>query len=554
MSPYSPVQKPPRRTLRQALKDLLWRHNTAIPLDQTIGSDILKRANSKAPQLPNFSTVSVFPDFADHANIRHQTPLASHTPPQSQRSVPHLQISARNPSVRRAPRLLPQPSLSSFTTSLHGCNRVVASHVVYELVPERYQRGVSRQASVVFMTPVSKSDGGLSSRSSLRIQQPAARRPIPSVPTKSPLRSYKISNYTEQQVLRPHANQSETDHSRTPKSSGCHRYQPECDTKPSQRSLLHNLDHFKCFCVIDVGEAGCPVTGTSSDLRYIFELGERFVLNNHECEGKSMDIVSGLDAAGEEIVHLVLFTPLINPSSGIARYMLVSLVEVTDFIKDSATSLPELDTISEEASIVDDIATPPLAPRYPTFWTDGNRHLSADDLLGGCSLPDASLKLLHSKPELDDDIWLSLAETEGGLKSNRRKTYATSNSSATRSSASSHVNDTDNVLDEFMSSLQELYSDFFVLGKSPLADAYEMCSVSPSVFETQEWIAGHLSHTSPEVLTYLAVRLGECTPFSLGVRWGDDGHKKHMYCSPLYTGSSVTWVCYLVDAVMEQLW
>lgn len=106
-----------------------------------------------------------------------------------------------------------------------------------------------------------------------------------------------------------------------------------------------------------------------------------------------------------------------------------------------------------------------------------------------------------------------------------------------------------------MLGLQELYSDFFLLGKSPLSETYyEICNISPTLYAAQDYIQGHLSHTDPYTVDELGTRLGLDLAFSLKVKWGKTGEPKQLYCSPLYGQRSVAWVCFLVDSTNPPLW
>ena len=306
--------------------------------------------------------------------------------------------------------------------------------------------------------------------------------------------------------------------------------------------------------------SGCPVTATSSELSYIFQIGEEFFLNNQEAKGASMDIVSGTDAAGNSVTHLVLFSPLVAPSSGRSRFMIACLVDVTEFIHETAT-LPELDTISEEGSIVSlagAVATPAL--QSSPAWTTLNHELSVDDLLGGCCISDNNPSRTV-KDSVQDDIWLDLAFSEGkSMTTNRRSNSRGGQSmhappTASSRSSRSSVSSVDDVLDAFVTSLQNLYSEFFLLGKSPLDDnCYEVCNVSPKVYEAKEYVDGHLSRTPRLTIERLSANLTLDSPFNMSVNWGTRGEPKQLYCSPLYGQRSVTWVCFLVEPEIPLLW
>jgi hypothetical protein len=274
-----------------------------------------------------------------------------------------------------------------------------------------------------------------------------------------------------------------------------------------------------------------------------------------------MDIVTGQDAAGDPITHLVLFTPLIIPSSGRSRFMLACLVDVTKFINDTA-SLPEFDQELESSIIESELQTPPQ-DRNVRDWHGASYKLSADDLLGGCLLPDDRETVLRSSTnygELPDDIWLHLANEEKSRRSTPRNTSRSTpkinhppRSNASQASTTSST--VDDALDGFMSGLQDLYAEFFLLGKSPLDDTcFEICNVSPLLYQSKEYINGHLSRTDRLRMAELSAALAQGSPFNMLVKWGSQGIDKRLYCSPMYTANSITWICFLVDHQMPLLW
>lgn len=540
----------PRRSLRQALRDLLHRlhlRSANNGIHDNIGSGILKRAQISIPHLPNFSTVSGFPTFDDLANIAgHDLNASSLTPLASTRD--------------HESRLLPKRSLSHFDfTSLPPtsvCNG--PKQIMYGSVPDPYGYGASRQASLVSVSSQSTFDlGSVASRPTLRIRDSSASMNH----SQQPQSRFTADGRPWQQSKLIPRGRSQLQSHRAPQKKVHSVRSSRANTRTrngEELSTLQMVDHFQSFCVLDSAQYGSPVTGTSSDLQYIFEVGEQFVLDNQQCDGNFMDVSAGVDAEGNDIVHLLLFTPLVVPDSGRSRYLLVSLIDVTDFLRDSADQVPELDTISEEDSFIDELSTPPSAVRQNPQGSRLTYQLSADDFLGGCSLP-CDRDDFGSRAKEDEDIWLTLAAAEGSSKFNNSAIHRTKQSlripPSTNDTTSHASSATDDILEDFMAQLQELYSDFFLLGQSPLADnAYEICNVSPRVYESKEYINGHLSCTPAEDIESLSEQLGQVEPFTMQVRWGTHGKEKHMYCSPLFAGSSITWICYLVDEQTPPLW
>ncbi|KAK5952390.1 hypothetical protein OHC33_006433 [Knufia fluminis] len=301
---------------------------------------------------------------------------------------------------------------------------------------------------------------------------------------------------------------------------------------------LSSINHFSSFCVLDAATPGCPVTATSGDLRFVFDIGEEFCLNTVGVDGASMETVTGQDEDGNVRIHLVIYSPLVNPNSGRSRFVLASLLDITSFITDAA-SVPDLETISEESIVEEEPKTPTRihlqqSPKY---------ELAADKLFESCFLPEHRLQTPIQAQK--DDIWLDIATEETRKSRSLKSAPGTPRST---SSARSSARSMDDVLDQFLASLQELYSEFFLLGKSPLDEnSYEICNVSPKVHALREYMEGHLTKTSLEDKAHLEQQLTQDKSFQMNVRWGVMGNLKQLYCVPLFGRSNITWICFLVE-------
>ncbi|KIW90049.1 uncharacterized protein Z519_09480 [Cladophialophora bantiana CBS 173.52] len=541
--PRPPPPNPPRRSLRQGLKDVFLRALRKSPDPQagtlSLGSGILRRAESSSSFAPSTTTFSSFVELPGSRSSLEEYTIS--------RAIPNRFQSTTHVSPAKSPgrqSLLPATSLSQFNLNqsyLHPSTG--PQRAVHDAMSPSLLSVASRQASMASFSTLST----ISSASTLRIQE--SREVLGQIKAGPP--SFRNPQ--------PPAGKARTKHVswlQSPTASSVSV--PDSGKETDDPSGLRLVEHFKSFCILDTAVAGLPVVATSKELRYIFEVGEHFFLNNCECEGASMDIVTGQDAAGDPVTHLVLFTPLIIPSSGRSRFMLACLIDVTQFINDTAT-LPELDHELDTSTIESEVQTP-LQERKDLSWTGRSYKLSAEDLLGGCMLPDDREKVRPPNNETSEDIWLNLANEERSRRSSIRNTprstpkikqIARSNASHTSTTSST----VDEVLDEFMSDLQELYSDFFLLGKSPLDDTcFEICNVSPLLYSTREYINGHLSRTDPQQMAELSASLARETPFNMHVKWGPQGLDKRMYCSPMYTANSITWICFLVDYQMPLIW
>jgi hypothetical protein len=579
-----------RKSLRQSLKELLQRRRRDAKVQPgPVGSGILRKGGS-CLYLPEPSRVSLFPNFESTTQFDIDS-YSVHIPDHFADEVATVrEASFSSPFLSRT-SLLPARSLSRF-----NLNQAWAEHgksyrpTQLSTVPETLTEGASRQASLVSLGSLRPS------KSTLRIRE--SNRSLRSDRFSRP----EVSHSSEKPASQPRSGESRRD-LRGLANSQYHVGDPPTPVSParSARSTqsgqpsITSINHFGSFCVLDTHASGCPVTATSADLKYIFKVGELFFLNNQECTDASMDIVTGSDADGNEVTHLVLFSPLVSPSSGRSRFLLAALIDVTFFIKDAA-AVPELDMISEESVLDEGVATPLyrqlsadqvyVSPKVVSY------ELSCGDLLGGCSVEDdddyrtptyssnergiipgmamyADIDYADTDMKRDpssarfEDVWTDLAREElirgrkrplasvVSARSGHNSVY-TSPSQSERSSTLSKV---DHVLENFMSELQQLYSDFFLLAKSPLdAWFYEICNVSPSVYVSKDYVHGHLSHSSRDTITQLSELLAEEAAFDINVRWGDKGEVKQLYCIPLFGQRDLTWICMLVDVKLGTLW
>ncbi|EXJ95116.1 hypothetical protein A1O1_00235 [Capronia coronata CBS 617.96] len=539
-------QNSPRKSLKQSLKDIFLRklRKPPSPCVRTVGSGILRRGGPSDSFISSVYTFSPLESAGNLWSPDHHT---------ISRGIPNRFQTPTNRSTSRfeaRQSLLPATSLSHFNLHHDYLQQLaVPQGTVHQAISPTFTSLVSQQASIAPFSPSP-------STSSLKLRDSSVnlvhRDSFKHLPSPSSARQLQQGRGQNKQVS---WNQSATTSS---VSVPDHDSDEEHAFNSEDHAGIRQVEHFKSICVLDTALPGCPVVATSEELRYIFELGEHFFLNSFECEGTSIDIITGQDAAGEPITHLVLFTPLVIPSSGRSRFMLASLVDVTRFIHDAA-SLPEPDKGSNRSTIVADCETPFYT--QDIRWSFTACKLSAEDLLGGCVLPQDRDTPTNPIRDPTDDIWVDLANEERSRTSTARNTprstpgFMGTPRSSDASTASKTSITVDDVLDDFMSSLQELYSNFFLLGKSPLDDTYfEICNVSPMLYEAEDYIHGHLSRTGERGLADLSTRLAYGSPFHARVKWGMEGQDKRLYCSPLYGHNSTTWICFLLEPNTPDLW
>jgi hypothetical protein len=548
-----------RRALKDGLRSLLGcRRPNLSPEVRCSTSGILRRVISTTPILPQVSSLSLFPDFeSSRFNLDRCSVSSRSTLP----LVPFFQSRDALSNIS----LLPVTSLSQVDL----IPALVESNVAGPFRPRwretpSWMGGVSQQASILSLRPAQSIRNR---RSTLRL-----RRSTLSLKGVDQNGSAEVGGLPTALFIgefQPSPTNSKTQ-SRIDS-------RPVSDQSSNSDVSVTSLKHFGSFCVLDTCAPGCPITATSEDLRYIFEVGDRFCLNSEECIGSSIDIVVGNDAEGNDVTHLVLFSPLLSPQTGKARFVLAALVEVSDFVKAAAQGSLCDESLEHQAS-EDDGSGWQTRPAHRDSMVR-SYDLLPETLLQGCCIEEEPTKPSKYRTErLDgsiqwdhsggspDDVWLELAREEGvgcaSRKNHPRRINGDglslaggSNSSTSTQKISFRSSTVDDVLAEFMAGLKELYSDFFLLARSPLDDKYyEICNVSPSVYASGEYVEGHLTHTPSAVVENMSASLGKETPFQTRVRWGCEGLTKDLFCIPVYGQSNITWICMLVNPEMPVVW
>ena len=413
-----------RSTLRQFLKKVLkcqaW---SAAAKTAVSGPGILERTSLASPYLPELSLVSLFPEFESD---RFGTDRCSVSTTEPKPSLPiHLYSTYSESRLS----LLPKTRLSQFDLRDAHANYAAIPRRC-EPLPKTLREGASQRVSISTL----KTQVPLRPRSStLKIRRSTSSAPsrrqsmlatgalLPSI--SSPGKSIGSEGLPEDPSGGSFASRS----AGKIKSDGLITSAFKCTSAHNSGSnaSIHSIKHFKSFCVLDTYVSGCPVAATSEDLRYNFQIGDRFMLRIQECEGTSIDIVTSSSPDGEDVIHLVLFSPLLSPSTGMSRFILATLIEVTHFVHE-ASLLAEMDAVGEESSPEDRITTPARMTTQSS-WSTRSCELLADDLLGGCSVKANTHHSLFTRTHStsltkrvcqnmgereSEDIWLALAREE----------------------------------------------------------------------------------------------------------------------------------------------
>ena len=354
-------------------------------------------------------------------------------------------------------------------------------------------------------------------------------------------------------------------------------------SKSTDHDSFRLVKHFASYCIMDIAAPGCPISAVSEDLGYLYDIKDRFVLNAHEISELSMDLSVGRDPHGNEVTYLLLFSPLISPATTKSRFMLVSAIDVSGYIR-YAASLEPTPEPRRETKYLNSYRdrSNPTRKTSSTPWIDERTDQLADELLHGCSIKESSASTSASKRTISiadpirsthdgEDIWTAIAREEGLMTrpdSAASKSTGYLHSSANSSSFQNHDPPTssttpqsnlnyadEKIIETFIDSLQVLYSQYFLLACSPLnGDFYEICYVSPAVYASGEYVSGHLSHTPFNLISEFGAHLAAGKRFRTVIRWGVNGVKKQLYCVPLMGHQPAPWICMLVGEGTPIYW
>jgi hypothetical protein len=361
-------------------------------------------------------------------------------------------------------------------------------------------------------------------------------------------------------------------------------HSPSLTSESSQEGFFHMVRHFASFCIIDIVAPGCPVSAVSEDLRYLYDIRDRFVLNAHQCSELSMDLSVGRDPNGNEVTYLLLFSPLVAPATLRNRFMLVSAIDVSGYVRYAANLETSSDpSMGRKSCHSFGERTKAKRKLSSVSWIDERTDQLADELLHGCTIKEPqdtgvirSYRTLHTA-ELrrsyleSEDIWTAIAREEvlmsreaSTVSRSMNDVHGASNplsaqkqQQAIKSEASKSMLDyaDEKVLGDFIEGLQVLYSQYFLLASSPLDEQfYEICYISPTVYASGEYISGHLSHMSLSRMNDFAAHLAAGKRFRTTIRWGNEGVEKKLYCIPLIGYQPAPWICMLVDQETPLHW
>jgi hypothetical protein len=573
-----------RRSLARALKHLFGSvkvHNADDHPNSPV--DIIRRDDSQTSNLPRISVVSAFPDFNCVGIEADRLPDG--------RISPRLPFQARHCDQASQKALLPAKSLSHINLRGVYCNQPTS--------------GSAHQASFRTLEPHDKSATGhvpsqkpklVSKRSSLQIRRPESLHARFSntgldenpPPTSSNVPPPVIRRTRGSGNLRKCAKQR----SLAANTEALTRV-AEIGPSPSQGTdrddSLRLVKHFASLCVIDILAPGCPVSAVSDDLRYVYDVKDRFVLNAQEMSQLSMDLSIGRDAQGNEVTYVLLFSHLISLDTDKNRFILVSAIDVSGYVRYAASD-DQISESSQQSSAPDSFSDQSEASgaSSTSLWLNEQTGRLADALLQGCSIDDRPCSATTTSREqvsdmttgpdsnysdlsdCSDDIWTSIAKEEslkarsGSNKCNpaRQVSYKAGKQQEVKppdplpSESQSRVNYADEkVLGRFVESLQDLYSQYFLLACSPVDDEfYEIRYVSPAVHASGEYILDHLSHTSTDLMNDFRAHLALEERFRAMIRWGSEGRWKQLYCLPLIGPQPAPWMCFLVDKGVHIHW
>lgn len=557
-----------RRTLANALKRLFKSVKTQDADNQPSAPvDIIRKDVSGESHLPRISEVSLFPNFEELS--------VNNEPTDGKRPLTRMPLESSNTSQVSQNSLLPVKSLSHFNlrevysdqsglsvapisnSEEPHARKLVKNDATGEVVP-RKPIVVSKKSTLQIRRPesihVKISDASLAQSSTSDDLNPGLRRRK---------RSRNLRECASNQPFGP----------RVPSLTSIAENSELSASKSSLDESCRLVRHFASFCIIDIKAPGCPVSAVSDDLRYIYDIRDRFVLNAQECSELSMDLSVGRDPDGNEVTYVLLFSPLVAPDTETTRFILVSAIDVSGYVRYAAsleTNSKPQDNCTSPTSFTE---RPKRKRKSTRSWIDERTDQLADELLHGCSIKDDpehdTIKPYNrwqtsrsTSSDFDgEDIWTAIADEEGLIFDkaliSSKPIYTTSkpmssqkqNQTAESADPKITLNYADEVvLGKFIESLQMLYSQYFLLACSPLNDQfYEICYVSPSLYARGEYVSGHLSRMPLHNIRGFGAQLAAGRRFRRDVRWGNEGIEKQLYCVPLTGRQPPPWICMLVD-------
>ncbi|KAL8806142.1 MAG: hypothetical protein Q9182_001543 [Xanthomendoza sp. 2 TL-2023] len=149
--------------------------------------------------------------------------------------------------------------------------------------------------------------------------------------------------------------------------------------------------------------------------------------------------------------------------------------------------------------------------------------------------------LLQSLPDLDEDVWLTIAYEEMA-KAGIRRTYRVRDSPT----KDAHPRETEQAIEL----IRSLHRDYFIIGMSN-ADRKEfgITMVSPTLYASKEVRGKYFLDFAK-----LSSRLKIPQRFVTRVKWQTPGLRNKLYCVPMSGPHLVCWLCFLVDSDFPDIW
>ena len=152
-------------------------------------------------------------------------------------------------------------------------------------------------------------------------------------------------------------------------------------------------------------------------------------------------------------------------------------------------------------------------------------------------------EFLSSQPELDEDVWLSIAYEEMD-KAGIRQTYPRPGS------LSKDLILAGAKAERAIEMIGSLHRDYFIIGISDAESmTFGITMVSPTLFASKE-VRGKDFLDFPK----LSSRLNIPQRFVTRVKWQTAGLRDKLYCIPMSGPHLVCWLCFLVDCELPDLW
>ncbi|KAL8733012.1 MAG: hypothetical protein Q9166_002410 [cf. Caloplaca sp. 2 TL-2023] len=448
----------------------------------------IRRKFSFAPQLPNVSKISLMPDFASSSlglgleiEDSEVRNITNKTPDALGVRYSRESLPRRNAVERK--QATPKPSLPRINTNLAIGNKARRHDSDFTINTRSYEHRNPRHSDSQRSRSIQRPRG----EESLRTQTASTiYRNSQSDSGSTFFYTHSSAPVTPGTVLS--SADEEVYRAQSPLEDHTSAYESHLSNADKvASSLLRGLaestpNFFGSFCIVDLQLPGCPIRVTSHDMLPVHVAPDEVLFLDHSDMGTPYQIRK-ISNGRKELQILPIVAELVDVQGSSARpsHLVVGQIDLTDF--------------------------------------------------------------LRSSPEVDEDVWLSIAYEEMD-KAGIRQTYPRPGSSTAR------ISSPPSEAEQAIELIRSLHRDYFIIGISGTHEReFNITMVSPTLYACK-------ALRRPEFLNVpkLRSRLKIPQRFITGVKWQTAGLRDKVYCIPMSGPHLVCWLCFLVDSGLPDIW